>query len=120
MSNRARSLTAAQAVEGLQKVTTDPKLTQWLRGVLERTSFWQENRTAITNVAGLILNLLMFIPLVIGGMSPEVAAFVFLGVQGLTAIIGMIVPDAVSAKQARALVSEVKEEAASGKHHLQD
>lgn len=121
MSNRIfRPVSSDLIIDGLKKVADDPELSEILRSSLENTSWWKRNRTSIASIAGLLLNLLMFIPLISSGLvqDPQTAAYVALGVQGLTALIGIFVPDAVSKRQARALVVAPAEQ--GGKHRLRD
>ena len=122
MSNRIfRPLSADTVVDGLKEVADNPVLSEILRSSLENTSWWKRNRTSVANIVGLILNLLMFIPLVSAGViqDPQTAAYVALGVQGLTATIGIFVPDAVSKGQVRRLVQPLVP-ARGGKHRLRD
>ena len=69
---------------------------------------WQRNRTSIANIAGILINMIMLATTIPNdSLSPLATAYIAIAVQGVAAIIGVFLPDAISKSQAQTVVNYV-------------
>lgn len=110
-----KTISAGQITEALENAAENPVLVDMAQNLANKSSWWKQNRTSVANIAGILLNVMMFIVMVPNdALSTSTAAYIAIGIQGVAATIGIMVPDAISPKQAQALSDYV------GRHRKED
>lgn len=103
-----RNLSVGDVVNALDKAAAVPVVAEAARAAVTNTSVWQRNRTSIANIAGILINMIMLATTIPNdSLSPLATAYIAIAVQGVAAIIGVFLPDAISKSQAQTVVNYV-------------
>lgn len=92
----------------LDKAAAIPVVVEAAQAVVAETSVWQKNRTTIANVVGVIVNMIVLAAAIPNeSLSPLATAYIAIVVQGIAALVGLVIPDAISKNQAQTVVNKV-------------